>query len=150
MRLLFLVLSFVLVGCGASTADLNYARGHESPLLVNHVHTTAPDTLGGVSVRLGFVNAGEKPWKYLDLQVEPYNQFGDIAGDRSAIRWTGLVEPGQDVGNEIGGYAGFPVLWYDRTIYCANVLTAKITFVDNSIWESDSPERFVSPGIRKC
>jgi hypothetical protein len=145
-NLVLVCLVALLVKCTVSSEDLAQARADGVYLKVRMLAVDAPNSAGGVALRVSYANTGLKPLKYVQMLVQGYNQFGDlqvdsISGDaQRTVTFTGLVEPGAITGDTTGLGLGNPVAyntWYNSNVRCAILGFVVVTYMDDTMWESN-------------
>ena len=143
MKSFVLVLILIYIcSCAVNSDDLLKAQALGVPVVIHHLTVGAPNYASGMPVNIGFSNASNKSIKYLDFEVEPFNQYGDPQvseiGNKSLakLRFSSmLVQPNQLVGGEFLGYPRWENVWYNRAIYCVKIAKLTVTYIDNDTWE---------------
>ena len=146
-NLLIITTLLTLTACAGSSENIAKAQSMSIPLVVNHITVGAPDAAEGMPVYIGFTNTSTRAIKYIDFEVQPFNRYGDaqrsdIGGkSTTTLRFDGrLVQPGQTVGSELFGYARWERIWYNSSIYCVQLRSVAVTYLDNGTWKG-------SPGV---
>ena len=107
-------------------------QGSRLPLGIRLLWCEPPDSVGGVSVLIRFVNLGDKTIKYARFQVVSYNEVGDVVaseiGNRHEVNleYTGPAQPGKDCQ---GAWAS---VWYNSTIHRPHIVGVTVEYMDGS------------------
>lgn len=121
-----------------STVEARIKTGHlemeysDSLKKVVDVWKTGPDSAGGVSVSIDFLNTTEKEMKYITFRCVPYNSVNDIVastiGDTVEVpcQLTGPIKAKKS------GTVRFENIWYNRTITKAAIKEINIQYMDGS------------------
>jgi hypothetical protein len=156
----YFVLALILIsatGCTVNSDDLLKAQALGVPVVIHHLSVGAPNYANGMPVNIGFSNASDKPIKYFDFEVEPFNQYGDPQvseiGNQSLANFrfdSVLVQPNQLVGRELLGYPSWENVWYNRAIYCVKIKKLTVTYIDNETWKGMLLIKANAQKIRGC
>lgn len=92
---------------------------------------TEINSAGGVSIKLSFMNLSEKTIKYIDFAVKPFNAVGDEISAVAILKATGPISWGERYATE----KKWGNVWYNTTFNCFEVISIKITYMDNSLLE---------------
>jgi hypothetical protein len=146
----FVAIIFGLSGCATTnTKDLERVKREGIPILIEFAYPSAPNSAGGVDVRIDFVNTSSKTFKYVLFTAIPYNKVGDVVqsavgGKTSAsLETVGPYNPGQknyEPDPWLGGrYSHWPNVWYNNTISCIEITKVELTYMDGSTVSFDGP-----------
>lgn len=151
--LIVLAAALSLAGCSAKPVSPDYFGSAERvqaalanpdiPVLIGEFGTLRPNSAGGVDVKIEFKNTSEKPIKYLEFWLSPYNNVGDKVHDRigrdstAIIRYTGPLGVGKTNTfvaplNKPSSNTIWRNTWYNHTIKCATIDKIAIEYMDNS------------------
>ena len=155
-----LILSIVaLTACGNSDqyeANLKYAEDAKkagTPILIDNIGPSRPNSAGGVDVEIGITNISDKTIKYISYTVKPHNAVGDVVrGDISRnslerLQETGPIASGKR--SNRGTYWGN--VWYNYSIKCIKLTRVHITYMDKSsrtFTSSASIQKMLRPGVK--
>jgi len=110
----------------SSISDLN------SPIIIQSLSTSEPNSAGGVSINIDFWNVSGKTIKYVYFDVIPYNRVGDLTTSEITgkslvcIRVTDFIKPFKSYG------ASGDCVWYNNSIASFKIESIRIVYTDNS------------------
>jgi len=111
---------------------LTAAEENNAPIIIDYAGPNKPNSAGGVSFLLYFLNTSDKTIKYIHADIQAFNAVGDPQGgeiyssSKRSVKFTGPTGPkeyAQDAWGE---------LWYNATITCTKMLSLKITYMDGT------------------
>ena len=151
-RLTLLAVAIVMAACVASPYQEDIANkvSQGAPLLIYRAEPRAPNSAGGVDVRLGIANLSSKTIKYLRATVVPYNAVGDrVTGEirrRSSAR---IYSTGPYIGyNGTSGPELHPLfwdtIWYNHSIRCIEITRVSIEYMDGTTRTFSTPSSIAS------
>jgi hypothetical protein len=143
-KFLGLAVTLILAGCISNPyvslygedAALKSSQG--IPLMIYNAAPGAPNSAGGVDVRLGIANLSEKPIKYLRATVVPYNAVGDrVSGTIRRRSAAGIYATGPFAAFERSKAPVFEPLfweniWYNYSITCIQLTRVSIEYMDGT------------------
>jgi len=160
MRRTFSILSAIaLTACGTSAeyeANLKYAEDAKkagTPILIDNIDPSYPNSAGGVDVEIDITNISDKTIKYISYTVEPYNAVGDVVrGEISRkslkrIRETGPIASGERTSRG----SIWENVWYNHSIRCIKITRVNITYMDESsrsFTSAVSIQKMLRPGVK--
>lgn len=148
-----------LVGCGSSAqheARLKFteeAKKSGLPIIIEKIEHEPPHSAGGVHVDIEVTNISDKPIKYLNYSLKPYNAVGDLVRGEikrtslERIREVGPIAPGERSSRNWH----WENVWYNSTIKCIRVTRISITYMDKSsrtFSSSSAIDKMLRPGVK--
>jgi len=120
--------------------NINRAKNAGSPILIYNYETRSPNSAGGVSCNIRFVNISHKRIKYIYFTVVPYNSVDDKAyssiGNTSEITLdhTGYIDKNNidDFSKLQLIFAGWSNVWYNSNIRYMKITKIEVVFDDNN------------------
>ena len=159
LRTLSILSVIALTGCGTSAryeAELKYAEDAKkagTPILIEDIEPSYPNSAGGVDVEIDITNISDKTIKYIRYTVKPYNAVGDVVrGEISRkslkrIRETGPIASGERTSRG----SVWENVWYNHSIRCIKITRVDITYMDGSsrnFTSSASIQKMLRPGVK--
>ena len=116
--------------------ELKMEKRVKNIVRVTKLQVSKPNSVGGVSVYIGFKNMSDKVIKYITFEVVPYNAVGDIM--RCEIRdyanfgcqATGPYATGEGIAGNNSAY--WDCAWYNSTITSVQLTNHHFTTFKNS------------------
>lgn len=145
----FMLLVF-LAGC-ALTPDQRVSRmAHDksAPLSILDFTPWGPNSVGGVSVQVTFINPSKDTYKYVNISFSARNKVGDIVLSQiGGKKFAGT----QSIGPiPYGGYSNgrYGPLWYNNSITCVVIEDVEIVYMDNTkkVFEKDELKKLLPQG----
>ena len=107
---------------------IDRAKKYNSPLAFTSYYIYDINSVGGVSVRLNYINTSGKTLKYIYFDLLPYNRVNDpLPLEIETVRATEFVPPSNDI-----IYKRCECVWYDSTLAYFEIVKIKVVFDDNS------------------
>ena len=134
--LVFMSFLLVLVSCAPRYDAKSIQRAQEAgiPIIMTEIYPYYPNSVGGVDVRLRFVNTSNYDFKYVTFTLVPYNRVGDIApsdiGNKTDA-YLRLVGPIKSDGGVHG--TTWETVWYNGTISCVKLVEIEITYMSGRV-----------------
>ena len=158
LRTLSILSVIALTGCGTSAryeAELKYAEDAKkagTPILIEDIEPSYPNSAGGVDVEIDITNISDKTIKYIRYTVKPYNAVGDVVrGEISRQSLKRLRETGPIASGERTRGSYWSNTWYNYSIRCIKVTRVDITYMDGSsrnFTSSASIQKMLRPGVK--
>ena len=116
--------------------ELKMEKRVKNIVRVTKLQVSKPNSVGGVSVYIGFKNMSDKVIKYITFEVVPYNAVGDIM--RCEIRdyanfgcqATGPYATGEGIAGNNSAY--WDCAWYNSTIASIQLRGIDIEYMDGT------------------
>lgn len=116
--------------------ELKMEKRVKNIVRVTKLQVSKPNSVGGVSVYIGFKNMSDKTIKYITFEVVPYNAVGDIM--RCEIRdyanfgcqATGPYATGEGLAGNNSAY--WDCVWYNSTITSVQLTNIDIEYMDGT------------------
>lgn len=153
--MLVLVIS-INTGCATSQyASLKQGRASNIPIIINHISTSSPNSAGGIDANINFINTSNKIFKYVLLEVTPFNRVGDVSpseiGNKTTtiLRAIGPFKPNQSSSGLLGN-TYWENVWYNHTIRCIELNSIEILFTDGNkiVIEKENLEEVIAHGLK--
>lgn len=154
MRLvIYISFVFMMSGCAFLNPSALEAKEQGLPIKISSFYPEAPNSAGGVSVRINYYTFSEDPIKYIVFTVTPYNSVGDTVyseiGNRSTYR---LSTTGPYYNSNNRKDVGWSNIWYNTTIRCIEIESIEVTYMNDTVESFIKPDfkNVVSPSMNSC
>lgn len=117
--------------------EVSQAKKTGAPVLVTGIQTFPPNSAGGVSVRVHYVNISDSTLKYVSFELLPFNAVGDVQASEihgrrvATIQDVGPINPGD--GNGVSPWKTMGTwnnVWYNRSIKCSVISRVEVEYMD--------------------
>lgn len=130
--------SSLVAGCATTPTERikQFAHDKSAPISIYGFTPDGPNSVGGVGVRVQFINPTFVPYKYVRLTFSARNKVGDVVASRIGGDVYGTIEavgpiPYGGGTNQFGDRYG--PLWYNASINCVVLEKVQLVTHDNKI-----------------
>lgn len=160
-KLAVLLVISLTAGCVGTSGFVKESEAEGKPVAVTVLYPGAANYAGGVGVSMDFTNTSGRALKYMEFGLVPFNAVGDVVassiGGRTleVVQYTGPYQPGVSTDDFsvtfAGGPVGFQNVWYNESIRCVEIQSARAVFMDGTtqVFKGAAASELVAPSVRK-